>query len=93
MNNYDIDKLIVVISEEFKVIRKKRKLTLEDVAHDFNLTPSYIGKIENGKHLKLSLFMYMKLADYYDVEFIDVLENAQSKYKMHEKYYDNNLSN
>lgn len=88
MNNNDISKLIVLVSEELKKIRKERKLTLEDVGFDLEVSSSYIGKIENGKLNKLSFFMYLKLADYYGVDIKELIGKAEYKYDVYKRYFD-----
>lgn len=88
MNDSDIFKYMKLVAEEFKKIRKERKLTLEDVAFDLGVSSSYIGKIENGDLKKLSFYMYIKLADYYEVNLKDLIDKAEYKYEVYKAFFD-----
>ncbi|MFF0676807.1 helix-turn-helix domain-containing protein [Staphylococcus xylosus] len=79
MNEFEIKQLMKYISYEFKHIRKARRLILEDVAFEIGVTPSYIGNIENGNREKLSLYMYLVLADYYNIPIEEIIINAKSR--------------
>lgn len=87
-NEKEINKFIEVLSNEFRYIRKQRNLTLEDVGFDFDLSPSYIGKIENGRLSKMSIFMYIKLAEYYGVKLSEIIEVSEEKYELNKKFFD-----
>lgn len=80
--------MLMLLSEEFKVQRKERELTLENVSFDLNVSSSYIGKIENGNIKKLSLFMYIKLANYYDTNIKEILEKIEYKYDIYTRFFD-----
>lgn len=88
MTDNEIMKLLKLLSDEFKIMRKERKLTLEDVAFDLNVSSTYIGKIENGNLKKLSLFMYIKLANYYDIDIKEVIGKAEYKYDIYTRFFD-----
>jgi len=88
MNEKELKQFIVILSNEFKRIRHDKELTLEDVGFDLDLSPSYIGKIENGRLSKMSIFMYIKLAEYYDVKLSEIISLAEEKYEANKKFFD-----
>lgn len=88
MTDNEIIKLLKLLSDEFKTLRKERKLTLEDVAFDLKVSSTYIGKIENGNLKKLSLFMYIKLANYYDIDIKEIIGKAEYKYDIYTRFFD-----
>lgn len=88
MNEKEINQFIAVLSNEFKEIRKQRNLTLEDVGFDFDLSPSYLGKIENGRLNKMSIFMYIKLAEYYNIKLSEIISVSEEKYELNKKFFD-----
>ncbi len=59
-NNYDYSKKIdkSIIGNNIKLIRKKYKLTQNDLAHILNTSQSTISAYENGKTLVLTAFVY-----------------------------------
>lgn len=88
LNEKELFDFIIILSNEFRLIRKQRKLTLEDVSFDFDISASYLGKIENGRLKKMSIFMYAKLASYYDVKLSDIIDTAERKYEANKIFFD-----
>lgn len=89
MTDYEIEKLTYYVSLELKHIRKEKKILQEEIAFELDVTPQYIGKIENGHKKKLSLFMFIKIADYYEISFNKVIENAQARMMLDDNMFNN----
>ncbi|WP_145461777.1 helix-turn-helix domain-containing protein [Staphylococcus saprophyticus] len=87
MEDERVKKLLKYISREMKNVRNISERTQEDVGFDLGVSPSYIGKLENGKLEKLSMFMYLKLAEYYDVDIKEVIKKAEYRMEIEEKYF------
>ncbi|MFV5769694.1 helix-turn-helix domain-containing protein [Mammaliicoccus sciuri] len=90
MTDYEIEKLTYYVSLELKHIRKRKKILQDDIAFELNVTPQYIGRIENGYKKKLSLYMFIKIADYYGIPFNKVVENAQARMELDNNTFENN---
>ncbi|MCE5003456.1 XRE family transcriptional regulator [Staphylococcus xylosus] len=88
MSDKELKQFITVLSNEFRIIRKSKKLTLEDVSFDIELSASHLGKIENGRLNKMSVYMYAKLASYYDVKLSDIIDTAERKYEANKIFFD-----
>lgn len=86
-SDIEIDKLLFYIAQEIKHIRKTKKVTQDDLAFSLGVTPQYVGNIENGKEIKLSLKMYLKIAAYFEISFSKVIENAQIRKQLDENMF------
>lgn len=58
MNKNEAKRLQYYICNEMKFIRKKKKLSQEEVAYALNITPSYLSRIENSKFSNTPLFLF-----------------------------------
>lgn len=87
MSDKEVKEFLSVLANEFRNIRRQHNLTLEDVAKDLNVSPSYVGKLEKGQLVKLSIFTYAKLAMYYKVNLSDVVKNSEEIYELNKKYF------
>lgn len=87
MEDEKVIKLLKYISFEMQNIRKSTGRTQEDVGFDLGVSPSYIGKLENGKLGKLSMYMYLKLAEYYKADIKEIIERAEYRMEINEKYF------
>ena len=67
------DENLLQLGEHIKSLRKKRKLTLENICYKNGLEPSTLSRIEKGlvepKYLTL-----LKLADAYDMKLSELLD-------------------
>lgn len=88
MSDKELKQFITVLSNEFRIIRKGKKMTLEDVSFDMELSASHLGKIENGRLSKMSVYMYAKLASYYDVKLSEIIDIAERKYEANKIFFD-----
>ncbi|WP_436867937.1 helix-turn-helix domain-containing protein [Mammaliicoccus sciuri] len=88
-NDVEVDKLLFYIAQEVKHIRKTKKVTQDDLAFSLGVTPQYVGNIENGRESKLSLKTYLKIAAYFEIPFVNVIENAQIRMKLDENMFNN----
>lgn len=88
MSHTDIEKLYIYICLEFKHYRIDiAKIKQEEVAFDLDITPGYLSRMENGKIPKLSLYHLLRLADYYKVDFVDIVQAATEKFKLDKSIY------
>ncbi|MGY0683090.1 helix-turn-helix domain-containing protein (plasmid) [Mammaliicoccus sciuri] len=65
------------ICYELRLIRKDKKLTLADVSNDVDISVPYLGTIERGDKKTTGLMVVLNLAKYYDVDFKDLVRNAE----------------
>ncbi|MEB7435544.1 helix-turn-helix domain-containing protein [Staphylococcus pasteuri] len=85
-HDYEAELLCQYIASELKQLRKMRKILVDDVAFDLGMSNSYVSNIENNHKPKLSLYMYIMLANYYDVPFEDIVKNARMKKEIDDKF-------
>lgn len=83
-SNNEILKLHKYVCLELKHERKEKRLTQEKVAYDLGLPASYLSNIENGKRDTTSLVTYLKIANYYDVDFGVICKKARAKMEIDE---------
>lgn len=83
-SNNEILKLHKYICLELKNQRINKELTQDKVAFDLGISASYLSNIENGKRGKTSLVTYLKIANYYDVEFNIIYKKAKAKLEIDE---------
>lgn len=72
-SSFKAEKIIKALGLEFRRERHAQGKTLEDVSFDLEVSPSYIGKIERSEAMKLSLYTYLTLAEYYNVNIEEML--------------------
>jgi transcriptional regulator with XRE-family HTH domain len=83
MSQTEIQRLYTYICLELKHYRINiSKLKQEEVAFDLDMTPGYLSRIENGKISKLSLYHLLRLSDYYNVAFVDIVQSATEKLRL-----------
>ena len=83
MSQTEIQRLYTYICLELKHYRINiSKLKQEEVAFDLGMTPGYWSRIENGKISKLSLYHLLRLSDYYNVAFVDIVQSATEKLRL-----------
>ncbi|MCD8845197.1 helix-turn-helix domain-containing protein [Staphylococcus gallinarum] len=75
------------ICSEFALIRKSRKLTLEEVAFSIDVTPSYLSRLENAKFQNTPLYIYIMLCDYYRIEWHQIINAATKKLDLDKELY------
>lgn len=86
MNKVDNSrKLYKYISNELREIRKSKKYNLTDVSSYLGITPSFLSQIERGNREKISLYYYLKLAEYFDVDIKEIIRNAELRMEIDEK--------
>jgi transcriptional regulator with XRE-family HTH domain len=83
-SNNEILKLHKYVCYELKHERKEQRLTQEKVAYDLGFPASYLSNIENGKRDTTSLVTYLKIANYYNVEFDIIYKKAKAKMEIDE---------
>ncbi|MCG7340161.1 helix-turn-helix transcriptional regulator [Staphylococcus sp. ACRSN] len=83
-SNNELLKLHKYICLELKHQRNLQKLRQDKVAFDLGFPASYLSNIENGKKETTSLVTYLKIANYYDVDFKSILYKAEEKLKLDE---------
>lgn len=86
--NNEILKLHKYICLELKHQRQEKKLTQDKVAFDLGFPASYLSNIENGKRETTSLVTYLKIANYYNVEFDIIYKKAKAKLEIDECDFD-----
>ncbi|MEB5648592.1 helix-turn-helix domain-containing protein [Mammaliicoccus sciuri] len=52
-------------------------MTLADVSNDVDISVPYLGTIERGDKKTTGLMVVLNLAKYYDVDFKDLVRNAE----------------
>lgn len=83
-SNNEILKLHKYICLELKNQRQLSKLTQDKVAYDLGFPASYLSNIENGKRETTSLVTYLKIANYYEVDFSIIYKRAKAKLEIDE---------
>lgn len=83
-SNNEILKLHKYICSELKHQRISKELTQDKVAYDLGFPASYLSNIENGKKETTSLVTYLKIANYYDMEFSIICKKAKAKLEIDE---------
>ncbi|HID4790019.1 TPA: helix-turn-helix domain-containing protein [Staphylococcus aureus] len=86
MNKFEAKRLQYYICNEMKFIRKNKKLSQEEVAYALNITPSYLSRIENGKFSNTPLFLFIQIADYYNVPLEKIITVATKKKEIDDEY-------
>lgn len=74
---YTSDRHYYQICQQFKNIRNERDLTQREVADDLKMSAPYLSDVENGKRPNTSLLIFLKLSEYYNVKFADVINRAE----------------
>ncbi|WP_239745560.1 helix-turn-helix transcriptional regulator [Mammaliicoccus sp. F-M27] len=78
MKNYSESmEIYKYICYELRLIRKDKKLTLADVSNDVDISVPYLGTIERADKKTTGLMVILNLAKYYDVDFKDLVRNAE----------------
>lgn len=83
-SNNKLLKLHKYICLELKHQRKSKELIQDKVAFDLGISASYLSDIENGKRHKTSLVTYLKIANYYNIEFDIIYKKAKAKMEIDE---------
>lgn len=86
MNKNEAKRLQYYICNEMKFIRKKKKLSQEEVAYALNITPSYLSRIENSKFSNTPLFLFLQIADFYKVPLEKIITVATKKKEIDDEY-------
>ncbi|MEK6697666.1 MAG: helix-turn-helix transcriptional regulator [Nitrospirota bacterium] len=71
-------KLLVVLGEKIREVRKGKKLSQERLAELSNLHPTYISDIENGK-VNASLYSYYQIAQALTIPLSELVVLPQPK--------------
>lgn len=74
---FEVEEFIRYLGREFRRKRNAQGKTLEQVGFDLDVSPSYIGKIERAELINLSLYMYMRLARYYNIQIDTITHKAR----------------
>lgn len=86
MNKFEAKRLQFYICNELKFIRKNKKLSQEEVAYALEITASYLSRIENGKFTNTPLYLFIQLADYYNVPLEKIILVANKKKEIDDEY-------
>ncbi|MDW4404343.1 helix-turn-helix transcriptional regulator [Staphylococcus saprophyticus] len=70
---------------ELKNQRLLKQLKQDRVAFDLGISPSYLSNLENGRRNSTALTTYLAIAEYYDVDFNIIVDNALTKMKLDDK--------
>lgn len=69
--NVEEEKILQKLGKTLKYIRKKKKLTLNDVSNKLHIKADYISKYENGKK-EIGYLTLKKLCDFYKIKLSDL---------------------
>lgn len=56
-----------------KKLREDRRVTLQEVADAIGCSPSYLHRLENSTRKNPSMTMIQSLAEFYEIEIVDIL--------------------
>lgn len=80
MNEIDRSReLYRYISKELREVRKSKNLNLTEVSSYLGISPSFLSQIERGNRDMISLYYYLKLAEYFNVDIKEIIKNAQMR--------------
>lgn len=82
--NNSTRKLHKYICLELKHQRTLKNLKQDRVAFELGFSPAYLSNLENGKRETTSLLTYLKISDYYNIDFNIIVKNAIEKLKLDE---------
>ncbi|TDL93353.1 XRE family transcriptional regulator [Macrococcus brunensis] len=74
---YNSERHYYQVCQQFRNIRNERSQTQKEVADDLKMSAPYLSDVENGKRPNTSLLIFLKLAEYYNVRFADILNRAE----------------
>lgn len=78
MPRREANKFDAAIGRRLKMARRRNELTLEEVAREFELSPSQISRYENGE-VAISASLMFEFAKFFDVSIAFLMEDLQQE--------------
>lgn len=82
----DFSEINLFLGNKLKQARTEQGLSILDVSKISGMAGSYISLVENGKKPKVSLYTFLRLMYFLDIDPCDIFSNVEKLHPFNKKY-------